>query len=290
MGSFPADECDYTSRSSARGQGVGEPPAEGFCRRGTLEKGFRPALPPLDTRPLGAGRGFLSAARPNGGPAGGPCYDPTVEVLLAVLLTGASAQGSLSRTQAPDRPAEALARRIEERQKSLQDLQAHFVQRYRSGVLGRELVETGRLSLKPPGRMLFEYLKPEKKVFVSDGETSYFYVPEDHQVVVQNLKGERGVLFVLLSGREGILDHFAPTLEGGTDGLKRLRLTPRQPDPDVDHVLLDVDEADQIRRIEILDPAGDQSEFRFDGIRENLGLPDRLFHFTPPKDAEVIHG
>jgi outer membrane lipoprotein carrier protein len=213
-----------------------------------------------------------------------------VEVLLAVLLTGASAQGSLSRTQAPDRPAEALARRIEERQKSLQDLQAHFVQRYRSGALGRELVETGRLSLKPPGRMLFEYLKPEKKVFVSDGETSYFYVPEDHQVVVQNLKGERGVLFVLLSGREGILDHFAPTLEGGTDGLKRLRLTPRQPDPDVDHVLLDVDEADQIRRIEILDPAGDQSEFRFDGIRENLGLPDRLFHFTPPKDAEVIHG
>ena len=152
-------------------------------------------------------------------------------------------------------------------------------------------MEAGRLSLKPPGRMLFEYEKPDKKLFVSDGQISYFYVPDDHQVFVKALKGEQGVLAVLLTGREGIVDRFAPALEGAGEGsLTKLRLTPRAADPDVDHVVVDVDPEGQVRAVRIVDPAGDASVFVFDSIRENVGLPDRIFHFTPPKGAEVIEG
>jgi outer membrane lipoprotein carrier protein len=229
--------------------------------------------------------------RGKSGPPETPCYDPAVEVLLAVLLTGVFLQGTPPSTPPSDPAGEALARRIEARQRGLKDLQAHFEQRYRSATLGREIVEVGRLSLKPPGRMLFEYEKPDKKLFVSDGKTSYFYVPDDHQVFVKDLRGEQGVLAVLLSGRQGIVDRFAPALEPSGEGsLKRLRLTPRSADPDVDHVLVDVDAEGRVRGIRIVSPAGDASQFVFESIRENVGLSDRIFQFTPPRGAEVIEG
>jgi chaperone LolA len=205
-----------------------------------------------------------------------------MRVLLALVVLSASAT--------PDPQAAELARKVEAREKGLVDLQATFEQRYRSGALGREIVERGRLSLKPPGRMRFDYVSPEKKTFVSDGATSYFYVPEDHQVIVQSLKGERGVLLALLAGREGILDRFEPALEAGEGAPRRLRLTPRKADPDVDSVVVEVDPTSLVRRIEILDAQGDKTEFRFDEIRENSGVPDATFRFTPPKGVEVIEG
>jgi outer membrane lipoprotein-sorting protein len=38
------------------------------------------------------------------------------------------------------------------------------------------------------------------------------------------------------------------------------------------------------------DIEGNRTRFRFDSVRENTGLPDRLFQFEPPKGVEVIHG
>ena len=83
--------------------------------------------------------------------------------------------------------AEALARRVEERQRNVQDLQGRFTQTYRSGVLGRDVVERGTVSIKRPGRMRWEYRDPEAKTFVSDGKSFYFYVPADKQVIVRTI-------------------------------------------------------------------------------------------------------
>jgi len=186
-------------------------------------------------------------------------------------------------------PAEDLARRVEARHRGLQDLTARFVQTYRSGVLGREMVEKGTVSIKPPGRMLWEYRDPEKKTFVSDGNTFYFYVPSDRQVIVREQAGDRGMLGRLLSGQE-ILGQFHAALETGGGGRPRLRLTPRRADPDVDRVYIEADARDRIETIEIVDTQGNRSRFRFENIRENLGLPDRLFHFKIPAGVEVVSG
>jgi len=44
------------------------------------------------------------------------------------------------------------------------------------------------------------------------------------------------------------------------------------------------------RAIEIVDVQGSRSRFDFDGIRENLGLADKLFRFEVPRGVEVIAG
>jgi outer membrane lipoprotein carrier protein len=208
-----------------------------------------------------------------------------VEMLTALGLTG-----MLLAVPAPQNDAEALVRRIEARHRQAAGLTARFVQTYRSGAIGRELVEKGTLSLKPPGRMRWEYLSPEKKTFVSDGRTSYFYVPADRQVIRREQADARDLPSMLLSGQSDILATFEVGLETAGPGRPRLRLTPRKPEAEIEHLYIDVDASDRIRAILVIDAQGNRSQFAFDEIKENVSLPDRLFRFEVPRGVEVIAG
>jgi outer membrane lipoprotein-sorting protein len=95
---------------------------------------------------------------------------------------------------------------------------------------------------------------------------------------------------MLLSGHADIVATFDVALEAGPAGLQRLRLTPRKPEPEIEHLYVDVDAADRIRAILVVDAQGNRSQFAFDDIRENVGLDDRLFRFEVPHGVEVIAG
>ncbi|MCM2256095.1 MAG: outer membrane lipoprotein chaperone LolA [Vicinamibacteria bacterium] len=185
--------------------------------------------------------------------------------------------------------ADELLARVEKRNAQVRDLEARFTQSYRSGALGRELVETGVLKLKRPGRMRWEYQKPEQKLFVSDGKTWYFYVPAERQVVVREQAGDRRAPALLLAGGS-IAEQFAPALEVDAAGRPRLRLRPRAADPDLDRVYVDLDASDRIIGLEVHDAQGNISRFRFEELRENRGLADELFRFRVPQGVEVIAG
>src|SRR5262245_16461453 len=149
-----------------------------------------------------------------------------IAILLAALATSAESDASL---------AQSLVRRLEERQARARDMTARFVQSYRSGVLGKEVVERGVVRLKRPGRMLWEYKDPEKKTFRSDGRSYWFYVPADRQVIVRDKDQERGAATRLLSGQGGLLDEFEAHLDTPpSEGVYRLRLSPRKPDPEIE--------------------------------------------------------
>jgi outer membrane lipoprotein carrier protein len=209
-------------------------------------------------------------------------------LLVVLALLG---QASPAATPPPGAAsAEDLARHIEARHRTVRDLTARFVQTYRSGLVGREIVESGTLSLKRPGRMRWEYRDPERKTFVSDGQKYYFYVPADRQVVVREQAGDRSVTTLLLTGQADILAEFNVALEPPENGRARLRLTPRRENAEVQQVVLEVDERHLIRAIRVRDAQGSESRFQFEGIRENVGLDDRLFRFDIPRGVEVVKG
>ncbi|MFI5007270.1 MAG: outer membrane lipoprotein chaperone LolA [Solirubrobacterales bacterium] len=207
----------------------------------------------------------------------------TAALVTAVLLAA---------PPAADRSlAEGVVRRIEERHAGAGDLTARFVQVYRSGLLGREVTERGIVSIKRPGRMRWDYKDPEPKTFVSDGRNYFFYVPADRQVVVRSQDGERSIPSLLLSGKGDILGQFAAELQTPPgEGLLRLRLTPRKPEPEIETVTVDVEPSGRIREIQVDDGQGNRSRFRFDNIRENVGLSDKIFRFEVPPGVEVIQG
>jgi outer membrane lipoprotein carrier protein len=202
---------------------------------------------------------------------------------MIVGFAGALVAGWLAQPAA----VEGLVKRVEERSRRTTSLVADFVQTYRSAAMGRELVERGTLQLKRPGRMRWEYQQPEKKTFVSDGKTFYFYVPAERQVIVREQAGDRGIAVRLLSGDGGILSQFDASPEA--DG-KRLKLVPKKPDPELEAAYLETDPEGRILGIEIRDVQGNQSRFTFGRLRENVALDDRQFRFEVPKGVAVIGG
>ena len=207
-------------------------------------------------------------------------------VLAAVLALGPA------QSVAPDPSlAESLVKRIEARHARTVDLVGRFVQSYRSGLLGRELVERGIVSIKRPGRMRWEYKDPEDKLFVSDGETFYFYVPEDRQVIVQKQDEQRSLAARLLFGRGGLLEEFEATMdEPWEEGVLRVRLTPRKDSAELERAFIDLEPNGLVRAILLEDIQGNRTQFRFEELRENTGLKDGLFRFEIPAGVEVIRG
>ncbi|MCG6924729.1 MAG: outer membrane lipoprotein carrier protein LolA [Acidobacteria bacterium] len=209
-------------------------------------------------------------------------------LLLALLLAAGSA--APADDTAPGL-AESLVARIEKRHARTTDLVARFEQTYRSGLLGRALVERGVVSIKRPGRMRWEYREPEKKLFLSDGKAFYFYVPEDKQVIVQEQDDRRSLAGRLLFGEGGLLDEFEASLEEPLEeGILRVRLTPRREDAELERAYVDVEPSGVVRSIVIDDIQGNRTRFRFEELKENTGLKDDLFHFEVPSGVEVIRG
>src|SRR5579872_4559443 len=75
--------------------------------------------------------------------------------------------------------AAELAQALQRRYDRVQDFSADFVHSYQGGVLKKPVAERGRVLIKKPGKMRWEYTTPEVKLFVSDGTKMYSYVPAD---------------------------------------------------------------------------------------------------------------
>ena len=135
--------------------------------------------------------------------------------------------------------------------------------------------------------MLFDYQTPDKNLFVADGESYYFYVPRDKQVMVQTQRGDkRATARILAEGR--LLEHFECTGEEKDTLGRKLILVPLEPDPNVARVAVVLDERLRLLALEIVDAEGSSSRLVFDGFRENVGLKDTEFRFDVPRGVEVI--
>src|SRR4029077_18535210 len=115
-------------------------------------------------------------------------------VLCAVVLLLSPLTGS--------REAAGLASRMEARYRSAKTLQASFLERYsENGTVLR--TEAGTAYFRRPGKMRWEYDRPEKDLFLVDGKTAWFYVPSDHTVTRAPAKQSEDLRtpLALLAGR-----------------------------------------------------------------------------------------
>lgn len=185
--------------------------------------------------------------------------------------------------------AQTMLSRFDARSRTIRDFTAKFTQTFRSGALGRAIVETGTLKVKRPSRMRFEYEAPDRKTFAADGDSYYFYVPRDKQVMVQNQRGDRrATARILAEGR--LLDHFDCTGEEKDPLGRKLILTPKasEKDANVTRIAVVLDDSLRLLALEIQDAEGSTSRLVFSGFRENVGLKDAEFRFDVPKGVEVI--
>ncbi|HXV78116.1 MAG TPA: outer membrane lipoprotein carrier protein LolA [Candidatus Polarisedimenticolaceae bacterium] len=173
------------------------------------------------------------------------------------------------------------------------DLEAAFSQALVSGAFGAGLEEAGRLYVKRPGRMRWDYRDPDRKIAIVDGDRTWLYLEEEAQLMLGRL-GEHGTLLPALIVGDRALDELfeaelVPAAEGQRDGTVGLRLRPRPAADSFESVLVTLRPPEfAIERAEVLDAAGNRMLYRFSKLKRNRGLPDGLFRLAPPDGTSVV--
>ncbi len=210
-------------------------------------------------------------------------------LLLVAIAVSAQAQG----VQAKD--IRQLARAVDDHYNHLRSLQADFTEIYRGD--GAERVEAGTLWLKKPRKMRWEYRSPKEKLFISDGQAVWFYLPAERQLrktTLRKLDDLRSPLAFLLGktklenelrGLSKVVDQSPLSPENTL-----LRGVPQTMAGQANEVQLEITPSNQIVRIVLLETDGATTEFRFAGWKENLELSDSRFQFTPPPGVETVEG
>jgi len=208
-------------------------------------------------------------------------------LILLALLPAFAANPSLD--------VHAIAQAVDNRYNHLQTLQAEFTETYRGA--GIERTESGSLWLKKPGKMRWEYRSPKEKLFLSDGKDAWFYLPGDRQVrrsSVKKLDDLRSPLGFLLGKTrlEKELDGLsvAPDVTPTTAGNVVLRGVPKAMADRVNEVVLEITPDYHIARIQFEEADESVTEYRFSEQKENAGIADQLFRFSPPAGVEVVDG
>lgn len=191
--------------------------------------------------------------------------------------------------------AQELADSLQRKYDGVKDFSADFIHAYRGGVLRKEVTERGRLLIKKPGKMRWEYTAPEKKLFVSDGVKIYSYIPADKQVTISAAPaGDQATTPALfLTGKGNLTRDFTATLvepsKSSPPGTRGLKLVPRTRQPDYDWLVLQIAPRTlQIVGLVTMDAQGGESSLSFTNLQENVRPADKEFTFSIPRGVDVV--
>ena len=193
-------------------------------------------------------------------------------------------------------PPEAVVERVVATYKQGGDMTATFTQTYQDQWRKKTREESGQMWVKKDGRVRWAYLLPERKDFVFDGKTAYFYEPENGQVTVFEQFRDSPVAHAMefLWGQGDLPNMFAfaacdAACATVAASEVAVRLNPKKAMASVDHVVLVVDPKTQrVRRSRVMDALGNSSEYVFSNVRFNAPMPDSKFVFTMPEGVSVL--
>jgi len=222
------------------------------------------------------------------GPARAPVlYNVTMRSFTALLAAGLAAVPAVAAPPAvPAAAAQALARKVQAHYVRTQDLECRFVQTYTYAGLGRRQVSRGRLRVKKPGRMRWDYEEPARKTIAVAGSRLVQYEPEANQAYVDDrfdaTAMSAAVTFLL--GKGDLEKEFE--ISAGDGGA--LVLVPRKPDPRVESVTLTVGPEGEVTATRVVDGSGNSNEIAFSDLKRNAGLADSDFEVKLPKDVHRV--
>lgn len=179
-------------------------------------------------------------------------------------------------------------------------LQTSFFQTYYHRMYRRYQRSAGRLRVSKPGRIRFDYARPNGKVIVSDGRLLTLYQPDEENGAGQHVVRPVGEValpaaFSFLTGEGDLRADYRTRLLSASAYRFRgqiLELRPRTLDPNIRRVLLYVDghasRRGVVHRLRIDDPEGNRNKFEFRRLRFNRSIADDTFAWRPPRGSRPI--
>jgi outer membrane lipoprotein carrier protein len=187
-------------------------------------------------------------------------------------------------------PLDYILKEVEKRYTGSQ-FTAEFLQE--STIKTMEITDfaSGRLYVRYPGMMRWEYEKPERQVIITDGKQLWIFRPQDNLVMTGNapvfFRDGKGASF--LSDISLVRKKFKIALaraEG--EYLYELRMTPIERTMNVSEIRLYITPRSyNIARIVTLNDLGDDTRIDIIQPKFNVNLEPSLFSFDIPPGADV---
>lgn len=167
--------------------------------------------------------------------------------------------------------------------------QAQFVQKFTARGFTKPQVESGTVVFGPSPKMRWSYASPEEKTFVFDGTTSWFYVPSDRQVMINQLTDteRRGLPFLLLADAKSVAANYS-VKESRKGGAITTTLVSKDPAAMVRDITVTTSARDhRVSTLQYQDKQGNRTTFEFRNYRAT-SLTPALFAFDVPKGVQVV--
>ena len=214
--------------------------------------------------------------------------------MIALLLTPLPVFG----TENAEQRVRDLVSHVDSRYAKTKDFQADFTQETRIEGFDVPFQSSGRVYIKRPGYLRWDYTKPSVEQIYVHGDKLQMYVPKHNQILKGNLTmmvAMKAPLH-LLQGVGKLTEHFEvhSTDNGrvGEGGLPLLTLIPKkheQPGSSVTRIVSEIQpDTYFIRSIALYEVSGNISTFQFTNVKANTGIDDTVFTLEPPEGVVIV--
>jgi outer membrane lipoprotein-sorting protein len=156
----------------------------------------------------------------------------------------------------------------------------------------------GTIQYKKPDKILLNFEEPQDQVIVSNGELLYIYIPSLKVVVQQSLSEDTESPLLTTTTEAGLtrlFDEYSFSFYDSSDVQPygdtfayHIKLTQQRPKVGFKNMDFWVSEKGLILQSNGTSPNGANISLIFSQIRTNTELPDYIFDFEVPADAQII--
>ena len=214
--------------------------------------------------------------------------------LALLLLLGSDVLGQAS----PAKSIDDLVEKVDSRYAQTQDFQAEFSQETKVEGFETKLSSSGRVLLKKPGLLRWDYSKPSVEQIFVDGDQVLVYVPEHKQVVKANLTqiAASKAPLALLQGVGKLAEQFdvLPTKQDDRPpgGLPLITLVPKPHEKEISalrRIVLEIESGSYlIKTMNLYEVSGNVSTLQFTNMQVNQGLDSKQLKLDVPDDVIVV--
>jgi outer membrane lipoprotein carrier protein len=202
----------------------------------------------------------------------------------------------------PEQPAKPteIALRLQSTYEHAANMVADFDQTTSMQFSNRVRKGTGTLIFMKPGRMRWDYVKPDHQILISDGKSVSMYFEKSNQMVISDARDylQSDVTYSFFTGSGDILKDFdtvAPEFQNEADNSYLIKLIPRSPHPQVAYMYAWVSkDTFLLKHLQIVDHFDTVTDLFFYNMQIDANsydghpVSEDLFYFTPPDGTEII--
>jgi outer membrane lipoprotein carrier protein len=191
-----------------------------------------------------------------------------------------------------------VVKQLQARYEKTKDMQADFFQKTRIEGFERPVTSAGKVYIKKPGRLRWDYLDPATEQIYVNQDDVKVYVPEHKQVLIGKLTqmAASKAPVELLQGAAKLDESFeiepTPGKDRGVGGMPLITLIPKSKEESTRNLQKIVVEVFPktyfIRTVALHEISGNVAVFEFSNLKPNQGLGNEVFDFKAPPDAEVV--